>query len=97
MNVASSGLPDYLQNISEDSVLAVDIFSKVYQYGTSTFDAVDLALEAANVGNPGSLGAPGGNVSWCHIVNLRKASWLDGQGSLGVLKMASAMSLLRKV
>jgi hypothetical protein len=97
MNVASSGLPDYLQNISEDSVFAADIFSKVYQYGTSTFDAVDLALEAANVGNPGSLGAPGGDVSWCHIVNLRKAAWFDGQGSLSVLQVPLAMLLLRKV
>jgi hypothetical protein len=89
--------PGYLQNVSENGFFAVDIFGKVYQYGTSTFDAVDLALETADIGNAGCFGAPGRDISWCHIVNLRKASWFDSQRSLVALNVQSVVLLLREV
>jgi len=91
----TQGFPGYLQDISEKSILAIEVFSKVYHHGTSTFDAVNLALEAANMSNAGSFGAPGRDVSWRHIVDLRKASWFGRQRSLGVLKSVSAILNLR--
>ena len=45
-------------------------FFKFNRYRTASLDASDLVLHSTDVGNAGSFGTPGRDISGCDIVNL---------------------------